>query len=107
MDIEQPNLEQENERLFSEYLSRQTIKDPQTFIFDLDTFRMQHPTTTQDVIRNPTKYYKIIRSFLEKNLHGEERRKYEAKIDHYTISFEGNLGSNFVTPRGLTSKMAN
>lgn len=39
MDIEQPNMEQENERLFSDYLSRQTIKDPNSFLFDLDGFR--------------------------------------------------------------------
>jgi len=68
---------------------------------------MQHPLITQDIIRSPTKYYRIIRSFLEKNLHGEERKKFEAKIDHFNITFEGNLGSNFVTPRGLSSRMAN
>ena len=44
---------------------------------------------------------------MEKNLHGEERKKFEAKIDHFNITFEGNLGSNFVTPRGLSSRMAN
>lgn len=29
------------------------------------------------------------------------------KKEHHDISFEGNLGSNFVTPRGLGSKFAN
>ena len=76
MDIEQPNLHQENETLVNEFLTRQNIKDPTTFAFDLDAFRMQHPAATQDIIRNPTKYYRIIRNFLEKHLHGEERRKW-------------------------------
>ena len=44
---------------------------------------------------------------MEKESSGEEKKKYESKIDHYQISFEGNLGSNFVTPRGMGSKMAN
>lgn len=64
MDIEQPNRQEENERIFSDFLTRQDIKDNLNFTFDLDQFRLQHPTTTQDVISNPTRYYKIIRSFL-------------------------------------------
>lgn len=107
MDIEQPNAQQENERIFSDFIARQDVKDNHVFNFDLDHFRMQHPHVTQDVIRNPTKYYKTIRTLLEKNLHGEERKRYESKIDHFTITFDGNLGSNFVTPRGLNSRMAN
>jgi len=49
----------------------------------------------------------LIRNYLEKNYYGEEKKKYESKIDHFEINFEGNLGSNFVTPRGMRSKMAN
>lgn len=71
MDIEEPNMQYENEQQFSDYLSRQVIKDPHSFTFDLDIFRNTHPTVTQDIIRNPTKYYKLIRTFLEKNLHGD------------------------------------
>ena len=107
MDIEQPSIEQENERIFVDYLSRQPITDSHAFTIDLDHFRSQNPTATQDVIRNPSKYYRLVRNYLEKNYLGEEKKKYESKIDHFEISFEGNLGSNFVTPRGMGSKMAN
>ncbi len=71
MDIEQPNAQQENERIFSDFITRQDIKNNLDFNFDLDQFRLQHPTVTQDVISNPTRYYKIIRSYLEKNLHAD------------------------------------
>ena len=107
MDIEPSNQLDKNEGTFSDFLTRQDVKDNFNFTFNLDQFRMQHPLITQDVIRHPTKYYKIIRNHLEKNLHGDERKKYESKIDHFNINFEGNLGSNFVTPRGLHSRMAN
>lgn len=29
------------------------------------------------------------------------------KKPHYKVTFEGNLGKNYVTPRGLTSSMVN
>jgi|LakMenE01Jun11ns_1017448.scaffolds.fasta_scaffold9032004_1 DNA replication licensing factor MCM3 len=38
---------------------------------------------------------------------GDQKPRFEAKLEHYKISFEGNLGANFVTPRGLGSKLAN
>ena len=107
MDIEEPNMQYENERLFSDYLTRQPIKDPHSFTFDLDAFRNQHPTVTQDIIQNPTKYYRMVRQFLEKTLYNDQRKQYISKIDHFSIHFEGNLGSNFITPRGLSSRMAN
>lgn len=107
MDVEAHTETDVNERTFSDYLGRQDFQDNFNFTFNLDQFRMQHPLITQDIIRNPSKYFKIIRTRLEKNLHGDERQKYESKIDHFSITFEGNLGSNFVTPRGLHSRMAN
>jgi hypothetical protein len=35
------------------------------------------------------------------------KNKIESKLEHFNIKIEGNLGSNFVTPRGLSSRMAN
>jgi len=32
---------------------------------------MQHPFVTQDVIKAPTKYYRLIRNHMERNLHGD------------------------------------
>ena len=71
MDIEQQNSNEEHERVFNEFVTRQPIKDPSCFTLDLDTFRSAHSSTTQDVIKNPTKYYRLIRNFLEKNAHGD------------------------------------
>lgn len=44
---------------------------------------------------------------MERGLIGDQKPRFEAKLEHYKISFEGNLGANFVTPRGLGSKLAN
>jgi len=30
-----------------------------------------------------------------------------SKVERFNIKIEGNLGANFVTPRGLSSRMAN
>ena len=39
---------------------------------------------------------------------GEElKKKTSSKIERFDIKIEGNLGANFVTPRGLNSRMAN
>lgn len=49
----------------------------------------------------------MAKSFLERGIIGEQKPRFESKLEHYKISFEGNLGANFVTPRGLGSKLAN
>lgn len=54
----------ENERLFTEYLARQTIPDPYDFTFDLDSFRSQHPQVAQEIIRDPCKFYRLAKAFL-------------------------------------------
>jgi len=74
---------------------------------DLDLLRQQYPQTAQDLVKNPQKYYRLSKNHLERSIFGDQRPKFDAKIEHYRISFEGNLGANFVTPRGLGSKMAN
>lgn len=100
---------QENDLQFADYLSRLTINDPKAFVLELDQLRSQNPQLAQDVIKNPSKYYRAIKNHLEKLLLNEEtyRNKFQDKIEHYSISFDGNLGSNFVSPRGLGSKLAN
>lgn len=60
-----------------------------------------------DLIKNPNKYYRLTKNHLERVLLGDQRPRFDAKLEHYKISFEGNLGANFVTPRGLGSKLAN
>jgi len=66
-----------------------------------------YPQTATDLIKNPSFYYRLAKNHLERNFTSGERQRFEAKIEHYKISFEGNLGANFVTPRGLNSKLAN
>lgn len=77
----------EHELTFTEYLSHQSIKDPYTFVFDLDAFRSEHKDVTMDVIRNPTKYYRIIKLYLTKNLTGQDKSEYVSKNTHFSISF--------------------
>ncbi len=74
---------------------------------DIDQLRHHHPQAAQELIKNPCKYYKLTKNSLERGLHGDQKPRFEAKLEHYRISFEGNLGANFVTPRGLGSKLAN
>jgi hypothetical protein len=38
---------QDNERYFTDFLSRQPINDPKNFVFDLDSFRQTHPQAAQ------------------------------------------------------------
>jgi DNA replication licensing factor MCM3 len=49
----------------------------------------------------------MAKNLLERGIQGDQKPRFEAKLEHYRISFEGNLGANFVTPRGLGSKLAN
>jgi hypothetical protein len=74
---------------------------------DIDQFRQQYPQTAQELIKDPSKFYRLAKKFLERGIFGEQKPRYEGKLEHYRISFEGNLGANFVTPRGLGSKLAN
>jgi hypothetical protein len=63
-------------------LARQTNTDPKTFVFDIDSFRTQNPIAAQDIIRDPSKYYRITKNYLEKSMLVDEnsKKKYEAKI---------------------------
>mgnify|MGYP003686451443 CR=1 FL=1 len=97
-------------RVFDEYLRRLNIDDNTRVNFDLDTFRSQNQEcseATQDIIKNPQKYYKTIKLHCEKQIQADENFSYGDKKPRVNISFEGTLGSNFVTPRGLGSKFAN
>jgi len=83
------------------------LNDPHSIKIDVDSFRQQYPLAAEDLVKNPQKYYRISKNYLERAEFGDQRPKFDGKVQHYKISFEGNLGANFVTPRGLGSKMAN
>lgn len=105
MNIEQ---QQEGERQFQDFLSRQPITHPKSFVIEINAFRQQYPESAQDLIKNPSKYYRLTKAYLENRMLADDhKRRYEGKIEHFNISFQGDLGANFVSPRGLGSKMAN
>lgn len=66
MDIEAENNVGEHERIYSEYLARLNYTDTHRFSLDLDSFRVHHSSTAQDIIKNPQRYYKLTKAFLEK-----------------------------------------
>ena len=98
---------QDNERYFNDFVSRIPTTDPHSIKVDLDQLRQQYPQTAQELIKNPNKYYKLTKNYLERTLFGDQKPRFDGKLEHYNISFDGNLGANFVTPRGLGSKLAN
>ncbi|CAM5999163.1 unnamed protein product [Sphagnum balticum] len=102
MEIDQ----EDNKRYFTDFLARQAVTDPKHFCLDLDQLRQARPQVAQEVIRKPSEYYRLIVNYLER-VAGEEKKKWDGKVEHLGISFEGNLGPNFVSPRGLGSKLAN
>ena len=100
--------EQDNERFYNDFIQRIQNPDPRTLRVNLDELRQQYPHAAQDLIKNPQKYYRLSKNHLERGLFGDNNKpKFIDKVEHYRISFEGNLGANFVTPRGLGSKLAN
>lgn len=103
MDYEQ----QDFEGFFTDFVKRQQLTNPHVLRVDLDQFRQQYSLAAQDVIKRPSKYYKLGKNILEQEFTQGQKARWEGKLEHYRISFEGNLGANFVTPRGLGSKMAN
>lgn len=56
----------EGDRFFVDYLSRQTITDSKSFTLDIDNLRSMNSSLAQDVIKDPSKYYKTIKKHLEK-----------------------------------------
>ncbi len=98
---------EDNERYFNDFIGRIPSTDPHTLKINLDELRQQYPQTAQDLIKNPNKYYRFSKNYLERILFNDQKPKFDAKLEHYKISFEGNLGANFVSPRGLGSKLAN
>ena len=100
----------ENERWLEEYLDRhQPALVNSRITLSLDTLRDQNPKCVQAIIQTPVLYHKLVKDWHKLRVEAESGKKLTsiAKEDPFRVSFEGNLGSNFVTPRGLGSKMAN
>ena len=65
MEIQHDN-QNENERLFTDFISRQALSNNYQFTFDIDSFRSQSQSAALDVIYNPAKYYRLIKTYLQK-----------------------------------------
>jgi hypothetical protein len=72
MDLES----QDNERFFNDFITRYPTTDSHTLRVDLDLLRQQYPQAAQDLMKNPTKYYKLARNLLEKNRIGDQKPRY-------------------------------
>lgn len=73
-------VEDDNEKYYNDYLSRIPPTDPHTLKISIDELRQQYPQAAQDLIKNPNKYYKLTKNHLERNLFGEHRPKFDAKV---------------------------
>ena len=77
------------------------------FPINLDDIRKLDSELCQKIIENPTKAIKILEAALKASI--DERlgvsEKKRVKECRYRIAFEGNLGRNLVTPRGLSASM--
>jgi hypothetical protein len=54
---------------------------------DLDVLRQHHPLVAQEVIKNPSRFYKIAKNNLERGILGDSKPGYTAKVEHFKISF--------------------
>lgn len=77
----------DNEKFFNDFVSKLQVTDPHTLKVDIDQLRKEYPLTAEDLIKNPQKYYKVTKNYLERAEYGEQRIKYDAKVQHYKISF--------------------
>ena len=108
MQVEVPKTE--SEKWFEEYLDRNqpSLVDDCVSI-SLDQLRTQNPKCVQAIIQNPTPFHKIVSEWSTSRGESASQKfkNTSTKLMPLRVSFEGNLGTNFVTPRGLCSKMAN
>ena len=98
------------EKWLEEFLDRTQppLLDQQIKI-NLDSLRTQNPKCVQAIIQSPAIFHKLVKDWNKSRnqLNDGKKNLTDVKELPVRISFEGNLGSNFVTPRGLGSKMAN
>lgn len=88
------------------------------FPINLDEIRKIDPSLCHSIISNPIKAIKTLQPALQSIIddlrfgaNSQDKKKSFGNFVHkeppYRITFEGNLGRNLVTPRGLTSQMVN
>lgn len=90
-----------------------------TFNFNIDDIRDLNPKLSQYIIKQPNKAFKAFEERAKKiieemdsSIDAEKARLYQdktfpTKLKNFRLNFTGNLGRNFVTPRGLNASMIN
>lgn len=87
-------------------------------VVSFDQLRQKHPNIVPIIMKEPLKAFRIFEEQLQavvKDLGGgdkmeQAKRQVQQNTQDqtiYRVTFEGNLGSHLVTPRGLTSKLVN
>lgn len=119
--------EAEMETEMEKFLQSTDFKDKYTMLMrshrrfnvSLDEVREKVPKLAQFVIKEPAKAIKMFEDKanrmieeMDSNVDSEKARlhdrgKFPTKQHRLKLNFEGNIGKNFVTPRGLKSSMIN
>lgn len=75
----------------------------------LDSLRLRNSKCANDIVKNPTQFLNLVREWAKgQTISGESKKASNlVKQPAIRVDFEGHLGSNFVSPRGLCSRMAN
>ena len=91
--------------------------DKKRLSISFDYLRQKHSSLVETIMKEPLKAFRIFEKQLEnviKDLGGDQSKQAKRQIyegtkseQSYRITFEGSLGSNLVTPRGLTSRLVN
>jgi DNA replication licensing factor MCM3 len=71
--------------------------------------RQKNSKCANDIVRMPSQFHNLVREWAKGQLGNGESKKQNnlAKQPIIRINFEGHIGANFVSPRGLCSRMAN
>lgn len=75
----------------------------------LDTIRQANSKCASDIVTMPTQFHKLVKEWAMSQLGVSDTKKQSANVKQpiVRVNFEGHLGANFVSPRGLTAQMAN
>ena len=93
-----------------EYLDREQPKLVGNRInLSLDALRLKNSKCASDIVRMPTQYLNLVREWAQGQLNDGESKKVNNLVKQpiIRVKFDGHLGNNFVSPRGLCSRMAN
>lgn len=93
-----------------DYLEREQPKLLDNWVsISLDSIRHKNSRLATDIVRSPTLFLNLVREWVRGQISDGENKKASnlAKQPLIRVNFDGHLGTNFVSPRGLCSRMAN